>query len=70
MFAHQARQAAGRAGGLSSARSVRRSAADARSAGCFPVWHVLQVAAAAPKKNGGIILVCNIGGSLDKTGEC
>lgn len=27
-----------------------------------------QVAAAAPKKNGGIILVCNIGGSLDKTG--
>lgn len=27
-----------------------------------------EVAAAAPKKNGGIILVCNIGGSLDKTG--
>ncbi|KAL4430353.1 hypothetical protein ABPG77_002159 [Micractinium sp. CCAP 211/92] len=29
---------------------------------------VEEVAAAAPKKNGGIILVCNIGGSLDKTG--
>ncbi|KAL4419871.1 hypothetical protein ABPG75_006969 [Micractinium tetrahymenae] len=27
-----------------------------------------EVAAAVPKKNGGCILVCNIGGSLDKTG--